>query len=192
MANDPETAGPLSLRASLYEMARLMEVMSETSVAAMEYRVRRLVDQDREFRQRTADAHDRFYTDSRKLQDLIVGTISEGSPVRAEMLNLVLGMMFARNDVAARTACEIAVLQEHKRHLQALDLWARVPTQRIDFSAGSGRWHAVVSRPAVFSQYEPDARMRVESVESADDLGELGALLLANGHVRLETPVNAG
>lgn len=186
MANDAQAAAPLSLRASLYEMARLMEVMSETSVAAMEYRVRRLVDQDREFRQRTADAHDRYYTDSRKLQDLIIATVSAGSPVRNEMLNLLLGMMFARNDVAARTAIEIADLQQHKRHMQALDSWAGVvPTQRIEFSAGTGLWHAVVLRSSTFSPYET-------VVASADTLGALGALLLANGHVRLETAADAG
>ncbi len=189
MANDAQAAAPLSLRASLYEMARLMEVMSETSVAAMEYRVRSLVDQDREFRQRTTDAHDRYYTDSRKLQDLIVATIAEGSPVRSEMLNLLLGMMFARNDAAARTACEIAALLQYKRHLQALDLWVGVPTQRIEFSAITRRWHAVVLRPSTFFQYEPDEKTMVES---ADTSNELGALLLAKGHVRLETAADAG
>jgi len=175
MANDAQAAAPLSLRASLYEMARLMEVMSETSVAAMEYRVRRLVDQDREFRQRTADAHDRYYTDSRKLQDLIIATVSDGSPVRTEMLNLLLGMMFARNDVAARTATEIADLQQHKRHLQALDSWVSVPGQRIERSPQTGTWLAVIW-------------LSTALIASAKTLDGLGQLLLANGHVRLETP----
>ncbi len=175
MANDAQAAAPLSLRASLYEMARLMEVMSETSVAAMEYRVRRLVDQDREFRQRTADAHDRYYTDSRKLQDLIIATVSDGSPVRTEMLNLLLGMMFARNDVAARTATEIADLQQHKRHLQALDSWVSVPGQRIERSPQTGTWLAVIWSSTAL-------------IASAKTLDGLGQLLLANGHVRLETP----
>lgn len=149
-----QASTPSLLQSALYEMGRLMEVMGESSVAAMEYRVRRLIDQDREFRQRTDDARDGFYTDSRKLQNLIVETIAEGSPVRVQMLDLVLGMMFARNEEAARTATEIAALKEQLRDRPRVSREQLRHVMETAYPHATRRWREVVGLRAFIQALE--------------------------------------
>lgn len=140
------------LQSALYEMGRLMEVMGESSVAAMEYRVRRLIDQDREFRQRTDDAWDGFFTHARKLQALLGETIPDG--VRGQMLELILGMMHARNEEARRTATEIAALKERLRDRPRVSREQLRHVMETAYPHATRRWREVVGLRAFIEALE--------------------------------------
>lgn len=113
----PEGATPQ--QTALWEMGRLMEVFGENSVAAMEYRAKRLIEQDQRFRSMTSDSADGFYTSLHKLQDIITREISAGSPLFTELHTLAMDLRFARERAAAQAATEIADLRQRVRDQDA-------------------------------------------------------------------------
>lgn len=115
----PAPEGATPLQSALWEMGRLMEVFGENSVAAMEYRAKRLIEQDQRFRSMTSDSADGFYTSIDKLRELITREISSGSPLFAELHTLALDLLFARERAAAQAATEIADLRQRVRDQDA-------------------------------------------------------------------------
>lgn len=103
------------LRSALLELARVMEILDENSAAAVEYRVRYLVDLKKRVDAGVANETDNFFDEAKKLQEALA---QAPEAIKNIALHTVLGMMHARTLAEQSAAKEIADLKQRIRDLE--------------------------------------------------------------------------